>query len=308
MRVLFIGFGSIAKKHVLVLRELIDSNLELFALRSSNQSEEVKGVLSIFNYNDVPKNIDFVVISNPTIFHYQSIKNALELKVPLFIEKPVLHELKNVKSIIALFKKYNVKSYVACNLRFHKCLQYVKNIIDSGEYGIVQEVVAYCGSYLPDWRPNVDFKKIYSANKKLGGGVHLDLIHEIDYIYWFFGKPLDIKSFFYDKSKLNINTIDYANYLLIYKNHVANISLNYFRKDSKRTLEVIFEKGTLSVDLLKNEVSLNDKLIFKLNENDVLSTYKDQMKYFISNIENENIMMNNVEEASEVLKICLHNE
>ncbi|MFT5435581.1 MAG: putative dehydrogenase [Ulvibacter sp.] len=307
MKVLFVGFGSIAKKHAAVLRVIVGANLELFALRSSKEYEEIEGVVSVFSKKDLPKNLSFVIISNPTAFHYNSIVEALELKIPIFIEKPVHHELDKLNNLIDLFKKKKVKSYVACNLRFHKCLQFVKNKIDSGEYGDVQEVVAYCGSYLPDWRPNVDFKKVYSANEKLGGGVHLDLIHEIDYIFWLFGKPLDVKSFFNSKSKLDIDAIDYANYLLIYRNYVANISLNYFRKDSKRTLEVIFEKGTVSIDFLKNEVSENNELIFKLDETDPFSTYKDQMEYFISNLENENVMMNNIEEAGEVLKICLKN-
>ncbi|PTM04102.1 MAG: gfo/Idh/MocA family oxidoreductase [Bacteroidetes bacterium] len=307
MKVLFVGFGSIAKKHAAVLRVIVGANLELFALRSSKEYKEIEGVVSVFNKEDVPKDLSFVIISNPTAFHYKSILEALELNIPIFIEKPVHHELNKLNELIDLFKKKKVKSYVACNLRFNKCLQFVKNKIDGGEYGDVQEVVAYCGSYLPDWRPNVDFKKVYSANEKLGGGVHLDLIHEIDYIFWLFGKPLDVKSFFYNKSKLDIDSVDYANYLLIYRSYVANISLNYFRKDSKRTLEVIFEKGTVRIDFLKNEVYENNELLFKLNDNDSLSTYKDQMEYFISNLENGTIMMNNIEEAGEVLKICLKN-
>ena len=52
MRVLFIGFGSIAKKHASVLRELKGNTLELFALRSSTQAEEVEGIVNIFNFNE----------------------------------------------------------------------------------------------------------------------------------------------------------------------------------------------------------------------------------------------------------------
>ena len=232
MRVLFIGFGSIAKKQVLVLRELIGNSLELFALRSSIQSEEVKGVVSVFKYIDVPQNIDFVVISNPTVFHYQSILKALELKIPLFIEKPVLHELKNINSLIDLFKKNNVKSYVACNLRFHKCLQYVKNTIDRGEYGMVQEVVAYCGSYLPDWQPWEDYRSFYMSDIDGGGGALLDISHEIDLVCHLVGGVSSVYGKYGNLSALECSSDDYAEFMMTHVNGaIGSVSLDLIQKN-----------------------------------------------------------------------------
>ncbi len=49
-----------------------------------------------------------------------------------------------------------------------------------------------CGSYLPDWRPGNNYKKSVSAKKDLGGGVLLELSHELDYIRWIFGEIKNI--------------------------------------------------------------------------------------------------------------------
>jgi predicted dehydrogenase len=39
----------------------------------------------------------------------------------------------------------------------------------------------------PDWHPNEDYSKSYASRDEPGDGVVLTGIHELDYIYWFFG-------------------------------------------------------------------------------------------------------------------------
>ena len=88
----------------------------------------------------------------------------------------------------------------------------------------------FCTSYLPDWRKK-DYKKSVSASKKFGGGVLLELSHEIDYIYWIF-KNLKIDYSFNKKiSNLKINTDDILCMFMNDKNNITfNIVLNFFLK------------------------------------------------------------------------------
>ena len=76
-------------------------------------------------------------------------------------------------------------------------------------YKKIWSVNIFCGAYLPCWINNIHYSKSSSAKKKLGGGVLLDLSHELDYIQWLFGK-MEIE---YCKSKklsnLNIETDDF---------------------------------------------------------------------------------------------------
>ena len=140
-----------------------------------------------------------------------------------------------------LITNKGIKSYVACNLRFLDCISFIKDNLPQLLNKKLNEVNVYCGSYLPDWRPNADFRAAYSAKAELGGGVHLDLIHELDYVYWLLGIPKQVNRTFKSQSSLSIGSIDYANYILDYNGFCANVVLNYYRRDSKRTLELVFE-------------------------------------------------------------------
>jgi predicted dehydrogenase len=162
---------------------------------------------------------------------------------------------------------------------------------------------------LPEWRSGKEFKESYSASASRGGGVHLDLIHELDYTTWIFGFPCDTKSVFKSISSLNIESFDYANYILEYKTFTANIILNYYRRKPKREIEIVLEKETWLVDLIKNEVK-NDKneLLFQDLNFNIKQTYANQLQYFINCLINKHSPMNSLEESIEVLKICLKND
>lgn len=299
MKVLVVGLGSIAKKHITVLKQL-DENLELFALRSApnvHVEEDVVNINSLEECNHIK--LDFAIISNPTHLHKDAILRLLPLEIPLFIEKPLFDKLGNNELLDEIHKK-KIRTYVACNLRFLDSIIWVKEKLASKR---INEANVYCGSYLPNWRPGQDFRSIYSANKEMGGGVHIDLIHELDYIYWLFNKPNKVQFFGSNLSSLKISSTDYANYLLSYQDFNVNVVLNYFRRDAKRSLEVVCEDGTFYVDLLKNNVFWNGEKVF-VSTQQIKDTYNIQMEFFLNRVLiGEDF--NTINEAYEVLKICL---
>ncbi len=171
-------------------------------------------------------------------------------------------------------------------------------------YDKINEVNVYCGSYLPDWRPGKDFRTLYSADPGRGGGVHLDLFHELDYLVWIFGQPIKHNGTFRNVSSLNINAIDYANYVLCYP---ASVILNYYRRKAKRVMEIVFSDKTWIVDLLKNEIRDENEILIFASEFEIMDTYKKQMSDFIEGLKS-NSPLNTLKESVEILKICLNNE
>ena len=63
----------------------------------------------------------------------------------------------------------------------------MKQLIDSKpDIGRIMRIDCECSSFLPDWRPGTDYRHGNSVQKE-GGGVILELSHELDYLQWFFG-------------------------------------------------------------------------------------------------------------------------
>lgn len=307
MNVLIIGFGSIARKHLAALRE-IDPEVKVSALRSSSAHEVIDGVTSIVSLDQLRETPDFTIIANPTFLHGEAIKQASKLGCPLFVEKPVFSNLSQASEGRQLVRDKNLPTYIACNLRFHPAIRFLKQHLEGNAYR-VNEVNLYCGSYLPDWRPGKDYRAIYSANEAMGGGVHLDLIHEIDYCTWLFGMPSSSECLRTRHSSLEIPASDFASYRLLYPGFTASITLNYYRRDPKREIEIVTDSGTIRADLLACLVrSSGDGGILFQAEPDMSRTYVAQMRYFLDQIKSGSQPMNSIDEAIEVLKIALHEQ
>jgi len=303
MKILIIGLGSIGKKHVKAIKS-IRPNAEIFALRSTINAGIFPGVTDIFKIEDIESLvIDFAIIANPTSEHKSTIAQLIPFGFPLFIEKPIYSSL-DIEDLVNSVGSKGISTYVACNLRFLECIKFIKDNLLLFPNKKLNEVNVYCGSYLPEWRPNVDFRETYSANTELGGGVHIDLIHELDYLYWLFGMPNKVTRIFKSQSSLAISSFDYANYVLDYNGFCAAVVLNYYRRDSKRALELVFEDETWNIDLLKNQIICNNQILFS-SEQRIADTYQAQMEYYIHCLGEKKDTFDTILDAYNVLKICL---
>jgi len=305
--VLIIGLGSAGKKHVDALNKLEKEAVTIYALRNNPESaDNYKQVKNIKSLDDLPSIPDFAIISNPTSLHAVEIAKLLKYEIPLLIEKPVVSSLKDGIRIQKEIKAKNISTHVGCNLRFLKAMQFTKDFLHK-EALTINEVNIYGGSDLSQWRPHQDFRKSYSANEALGGGIHMDWIHELDYLYWLFGAPSESIKVFGRKSSLAINSIDYANYTFTYPDFYASVILNYYRKDRKRTMEVVTSTGTLLLEVELGNVYFDNKKIFAHSEN-IVDTYTHQMEYFLNILKKNTQSMNDFNHALTVLKMCLPNE
>jgi len=142
-------------------------------------------------------------------------------------------------------KRFDVKNIsIVSNMRFHKgILTLNKNIKKIGKIFFVR---SHFGNWLPNMRPTVDYRRVYSAKKKYGGGVILDCSHEIDYLSNLFGEIKKVSLFKKKLSSLEIDVEDFATMVIQHdKKIISELHLDFLRPIKKRGCEVVGEKGTI---------------------------------------------------------------
>ena len=300
-----IGCGSIGKRHIKNITEYCKLNnhaLKLDLLRSSKAdiSEEIKPYVNnqFYSLTDLPAQYDYIFITNPTSLHYKTLEETLSLSDNFFIEKPVFDK---TNFDIKQFQNTKKNFYVACPLRYTSVLLEAKKFAEQNK---IFSVRAISSSYLPNWRPGIDYRTTYSAHKELGGGVLIDLIHEWDYLTYCFGIPQKVNKMFGKYSDLEIDSEDLAIYIATYKDKLLELHLDYCGKQTKRYCEFITAYGTFCFDIANSRITKDGLIMneFKEDRNDMY--YREIEKFFsICNGKEENT--NTLEHALEVMKIAL---
>lgn len=306
LKVCFVGVGSIARRHIRNMRAICSErgiDLKIDAVRRSAEADKKDDELQLgkvcTSYEEMDSEYDAVFITNPTEYHIVSLKKAMEHGRNFFIEKPVssvnqLEEIRNLKL------KEDAVYYVACPLRYNAVIQYLKKNVD---FGKVISIRSISSSYLPEWRPGMDYRQTYSASKSLGGGVSIDLIHEWDYLTFLIGMPQKIFHMCGKKSALEIDSEDYAVYIAEYADKIVELHLDYFGRKTIRQIMILTDEDTICGDLVNNRIEFmkTGKII---DFHEMRDDYQiRELKHFLNMIEGRAKSDSDIGHAVKVLKL-----
>jgi predicted dehydrogenase len=234
-------------------------------------------------------NFDLVIMANPSSDRINIFSRLSEKNKKFVFEKPVAQSLEEAYKIKKIIEEKGCEVIVNYQLRHDSNLRRLKEIISSEEFGRLLYAEIDVGQYLPEWRTNIDYRDSVSARSKLGGGVLLELSHEIDYALWLFGVPQLIQSFIGRLSSLEIDVEDFAKINLIYSNNkFVTITLDFFRSDRSRKCTLRFENATVFWDALKSELILekngtHTKNLLNTESCDVHELQWDDIVDFVNN-------------------------
>ncbi len=313
---LFAGCGSIGRRHIQNLKGLLpDARILTYRVRKESLGEfETKYGLE--NFSDfsgaLDQKPDAVFITNPTSLHLPLARQAAERGIPMFIEKPVSHTLEGVDEFIEICEKKKLTVLLGYKMRFHPAVLTMKKLLEEGKIGRPLSIRAHYGGCLAEWHPWEDYRKMYSARKDLGGGVVLDAIHELDYVYWLLGDVTEIQALCGQISDLEIETEDMAEILLRFKSGAfGSVHLDYVQYPESRSCQIIGTKGTIEWNTAKRSVDLYEKeskVWKKFPEPENWATndmFVEEMRHFLNCLEGKEKPNHTLADARRVLEIAV---
>ncbi|MBQ8322737.1 MAG: Gfo/Idh/MocA family oxidoreductase [Clostridia bacterium] len=194
-----IGAGGIADRRT-IPAILKDKDNELVAVmdRAPATAENVGEKYGVPYFSDEEEMLktvecDAVYIGTPVSCHFEQASVALEYGKHVFVEKPVALTADEGERLVEAFKKAGKQFTVGYMMKHHNLHEKVKEIVQSGGIGQVNDVRAQFSCWYPDipgaWR----------QKKSLGGGgAVMDLgVHCIELIEFVLGEEIaEVKSFY----------------------------------------------------------------------------------------------------------------
>ena len=287
MKILICGLGSIGIRHANNLLSINEKNLIFY--RERNLPLQDKKLQKIKSFNSLSKSLsenpNIAFICNTTSKHIDTSIECAKKGCHLFIEKPLSNNLKKVRSLLSIVKRKKLKVMIGYNMRFHPLMIKIKKLLENNKLGNIYNAQSEWSEYLPDWHPWENYKGTYAAKKKMGGGCTLTLSHELDTLYWLFGKVKKVHNFKqYKHLKIDVDTT--SDFLIEFKNKIVAYShIDFLGKPHNRGLIISGHKKKVYFDYYKNQMKITDrsgkfklvKVIFEKND-----MYLSEIKYFLN--------------------------
>jgi hypothetical protein len=231
---------------------------------------------------------DISVIALPPTLQADAARQIIEAGIPLYIEKPPATDSSDLVKISKYADDHGIVTYCGFQLRRMPGFCQIRKLIQESTFGKIQKVELSVGQWLPDWRPDRDYRETYSAQAKMGGGVLLDLIHELDLARFLFGDVKVISCNAENTGTLEIDTEDTADIVLAGAEYKINVHLDYLDKNHHRKGRIQMENADITYDALTDDLTLTEKVdrtvshLGRKNSFNSAAALADAMSHFLN--------------------------
>ena len=249
IKISVVGLGQMGVNHLNNLLNIKNINLisiydkikrkDLENKYNSKFSENIKKVIN---------NTDAIIIATPTTTHFKYFLECSKKIKNIFIEKPLVTDIKQFKKILQITKKKKINLKVGYIERYNPTIQLIKKILKKNKI------------------LNLDFIRTNNRQNKIKDtNIIFDIMtHDIDLALYLSGDVKRITSSGVKKR----NNIKFAISTLEHKNKcITRILSNSECAKRIRTLNITTEKNYISANLLTREIIITKKNFSKKNNN-----------------------------------------
>jgi predicted dehydrogenase len=301
MRLAVIGAGSAGARHA---RNLVELGHDVVTY---DPAAVVDGIAAAKGAPDALTNADAAVVASPSALHVEHALAAIELGIPVLVEKPLATTVADAARLEAAAADSGVLVAAAMNLRFLPALELMHDLVAAGRLGRPLLATASFGYDLRKWRPQDDYRLSYSARAELGGGILLDAIHELDYLLWLFGPHVAVQASSAHLSDLELDVEDVVVAAIRFRSGVlATVDLNFFEPAYRRGCTVVGAESVATWDWGASTVTVSrgdDARVTEL-DGDVAATYRRELVDFLAAVSGEGAPRTSLGEARAAVELA----
>jgi predicted dehydrogenase len=238
----FIGNGKSANRYhapfILTRKDKITIKKIYTRDHAKDLWDEIEGVTYTEDLDDLlnDKDIDVIIVSTPSSFHYEYAKKVINAGKNCVVEKPFTETYEEAKELFDLAREKGVMVQCYQNRRFDSDFLTVQKVIESGKLGDLLELEMHFDYYRPEVPESINsFSKV---NSYLYGHA----CHTLDQVISYFGKPDRVH---YDVRQLlgegRFN--DYFDIDMYYGVLKVSVKSSYFRAKSRPSFIIYGKKG-----------------------------------------------------------------
>lgn len=244
MKILIIGYGSMGRRRIRLLKELV-THAEFICVDCNSERLMQARNAGIYAFSDLKtayeEKPDLAFVCTPPGNHEEIILSLIEEKIHVFTEINLF-----VQGYDIMMKKAEEKNVVVF---LSSTMLYDKQIRQIGE--LVRDIdkpltyIYHVGQYLPDWHPWENYKNFF-IGKKETNGVREILAIQLPWVIDVFGKVKDLSAHCQKCTGLDI---DFYDSVVINFKHESG-SIGVFVAD------VVSRKATTSLEIIGESLHL----------------------------------------------------
>ncbi len=219
-KIAIIGPGNIAHTYMQALEKSDIAKVSAVLGTNLKKTKDFADKYGISYYIDDEEmynleKLDGVLICTPTFTHKTIVEKAISKKVNIMCEKPFVLDALEAESLFDKARENNIKIMVMQVVRFWPQYCEVKKIIDRKITGNITNVYLNRLSAHPDWC------EWHKDPSKSGGGLYDLHIHDIDWLYFVFGK---VKSVYAVGQKSNSGCWNNVSSVINFENGISAVA------------------------------------------------------------------------------------
>jgi predicted dehydrogenase len=251
---LVVGAGAIALRHIAILKRLVPgARFTVWRRQAIPCGDEIAVVHGLAAALD--RKPTAAIVASPASDHVATAMALAEAGLDLFVEKPLAATLDGVDELLESCAARRIVLQVGYCFRFSPGFTALGRLLAAGTVGRPLHLRATVGQYLPDWRPDRDYRTSVSAQAAHGGGAVLELSHEFDYVQALLGEAEAVTARTRRSGTLEIDAEDCADAVVEFAGGaIANIHLDMLSRPAERRCRIVGTLGTVEWDLLAGTV------------------------------------------------------